>query len=332
MYIGGNSPFHYLTVPLLNGVSVIFKTLSYINLRRKESRPRKFPALIVSIDNLSFGGTGKTTLVTMIGEHLDNENIPFAVVTRGYKSRYEHTGTRVLPEHDFTDVGDEAVIYRTRFPRRDIFVGKDRGRSIEDAVQRNNKIILLDDGFQSTNIHKDISVMLVNPNHPYYYLRNFKFMAKKEDFIFIYRPGGPPFKNGVPPSKTDTPCVGAYHFEPSGFCDAAGAPVRTGNAPLFGFSALGDNTRFRNELSSFNLAGFQGFPDHHGFTETELKRLDERREESKAAYLVCTEKDFIKIKNIILAGIPLIYFQNSIKLEIDLLGYILDYAKKENYL
>jgi tetraacyldisaccharide 4'-kinase len=328
MHIGGNSPFHYLKVPLLNSLSVIFKTLSYINLRRKGRRPRQFPVLIVSIDNLSFGGTGKTTLVTMIGEHMERKDIPFAVVTRGYKAKYEQTGTRVLPEHDFTDVGDEAVIYKTRFPRRDIFVGKDRIKSIEMAVERNNKIILLDDGFQSTNIQKDISVMLVNPNHPYYYLRNFKFLAKKEDFVFIYKDT----RTGTTPDGIGVPYTGPYDFEPAGFVDTSGTPVETGNAALFGFSALGDNTRFKDELSAYNLAGFQGFPDHHIFTEHELKRLDDCRRKTRADFLVCTEKDFIKIKSIILPGFPLIYFRNSIKLEIDLMGYILDYAKKKNCL
>lgn len=324
MYPNGNPPIDKIKIPVLNAVSLIFKTISFFNLKRKARRPREFPALIVSIDNLSFGGTGKTTLVTELGTQLEKKNIKFAVVTRGYKSKYEQTGTRVQPSHDFTDVGDEAEIYKTRFPGRDIYVGKDREKSIENAVTDNNKIILLDDGFQTTNIRKDITVMLLNPNHPYYYLRNFKFLMKKEDFIFIYSPGGAAAPRG--------PVSGVYDFVPEGFFDTAGNPVDIGNSSLSGFSALGDNRRFKNDLSAFNLAEFTGFADHHVYTQNEIKSLDNRRKETNADYLVCTEKDFIKLKRINLTNIPLIYFRNSIKLNIDLMDVILDYAEKKNYI
>jgi len=206
MYPGRNTPIDKIKTPVLNAVSLIFKTLSFFNLKRKARRPREFPALIVSIDNLSFGGTGKTTLVTEIGTQLEKRNIKFAVVTRGYKSKYEQTGTRVQPTHDFTDVGDEAEIYKTRFPGRDIYVGKDREKSIENAVADNNKIILLDDGFQTTNIRKDITVMLLNPRHPYYYLRNFKFLTKKKiSFSSTNRRGRQPRRSRNPQPATRNP-------------------------------------------------------------------------------------------------------------------------------
>lgn len=325
MYSKGNPAIDKIKTPVLNAVSLIFKTISFLNLERKAHRPREFPAIFVSIDNLSFGGTGKTTLVTEIGSRLEEKNIKFAVVTRGYKSKYEHTGTRVQSSHDFTDVGDEAAIYKNRFPHRDIYVGKDRVKSIENAIKDNNKIILLDDGFQTTNIRKDIAVMLVNPNHPYYYLRNFKFLMKKEDFIFIY-------SRGAAPPKPRNPVYGTYDFVPGGFFDTAGNPVNTGNSSLSGFSALGDNLRFKNDLSAFNLAEFTGFADHHAYTQNEINSLDNRRKEINAAYLVCTEKDFIKLKSINLKNIPLIYFRNSIKCDIDLTDIILEYAEKKNYI
>lgn len=345
MYSKGNTALDKIKTPLLNAVSIVFKTLSFLNLKRKAHRPRKFPALVISIDNLSFGGTGKTTLVTEIGTQLEKKNIPFAVVTRGYKSKYEHSGTRVRESHDFTDVGDEAKIYKTRFPRQNIYVGKNRQKSMENAAADNNKIILLDDGFQTTNIRKDITVMLVNLNHPYYYLRNFKFLMKNEDFIFIYNPG-----RGTAPSEprpllnprlaAGLPIFGTYDFVPGGFFDTAGNPVDIGNSSILGFSALGDNQRFKNDLSAFNLAEFTGFADHHVYTQKEINSLDNRRKERDAVYLVCTEKDFIKMgrrpnpktKSINLTNIPLIYFRNSIKLDIELIDVILDYAEKENYI
>ena len=340
MYIKGNSAIAKITVFLLNGVSILFKTISLLNLKCKSLRPAKYPALVISVDNLSFGGTGKTTLVSEIGKNLEQRNMGFAVVTRGYKAKFEHWGAKVQPHHHVNDVGDEAILYRRRFcfPHQDVYVGKNRRRSIESAVQGGDghKIILLDDGFQSTHIHKDIKIMLFNPCHPYYYLRNFKRLMKKEDFIYFYRQ--------IPPGaeKKYKPAVcGVYDFEILHFCTAAGTTLAPGDirrAALVGFSALGDNERFKNDLSAFRLMEFIPFNDHHVYTEKEIRALNARRIEKKADYLACTEKDFIKLTSINMDDIPLIYVQNSIKLNPNLMDYVWEYAKyaeyagKENYL
>jgi tetraacyldisaccharide 4'-kinase len=337
MHIKGNSALSKITVFLLNGVSILFKTISLLNLKRKSLRPAKFPALVISVDNLSFGGAGKTTLVTEIGKNLEQKNMGFAIVTRGYKAKLEGRGAKVEPHHHVDDVGDEAILYRRRFgsgscfPHPDVYVGKNRRRSIENAVRKGDghKIILLDDGFQSTHIHKDIKIMLFNPCHPYYYLRNFKRLMKKEDFIYFYR--------RVPPGaeKKYSPAVcGVYDFEILHFCTAVGtimAPDDIRRAALLGFSALGDNQRFKNDLSAFRLVEFIPFRDHHVYTEKEIRALNARRIEKKADYLVCTEKDFIKLTSINMDDIPLIYVQNSIKLNPNLMDYVLENAKYAEY-
>jgi len=326
MYIKGNSPVHPLTAWLLNAVSTIFKTLSLINLKRKSLRQTKYPeALIISIDNLSFGGTGKTTLVLEIGKYLAAKNIKFAVVTRGYKSTLENQGAAVQPHHDVNQVGDEAALFKHRFPHRDIYVGKNRKTSIEKAIANANKIILLDDGFQTTNLYKDIKIMLFNPYHPYYYLRNFKFLMKKENYVFFYKSSGP-----YPYNPPDSPICGSYDFERQGFCNPEGKCIDIENVSIFGFSALGDNLRFKQDLSAFQLKEFKGYNDHHAYTEADIHRLNQRRIQKNADYLVCTEKDFMKIKHFNLTKIPLIYAQNSIQFSFDLMECIRKYAKEKN--
>jgi tetraacyldisaccharide 4'-kinase len=328
MYVKRNSKIDKLILFFLNGVSIIFKTLSLINLKLKVLKQKRFSdTLIISIDNLSFGGTGKTSLVMEIGKNFEKKNIKFAIITRGYKSKFENQNTKVQSHHSFQEVGDEAQIYNKRFPRQDIYVGKNRQQSIKKALRDRNKIILLDDGFQTTNIYKDIKIMLFNPTHPYYYLRNFKFLMKNEDFLFFYNTH---FKDKDEKKFKPATC-GIYTFDPEHFYDTDGKAVNVAGSSLLGFSALGDNLRFKNDLSAFNLKEFKGFNDHHAFTETEIKTLNRLRKEKKIDYLVCTEKDFIKLPGINLKNIPLIYAQNSIKFNIDLIGYLLEYAEKKNY-
>jgi tetraacyldisaccharide 4'-kinase len=331
MHIKGNSAISKLKVFLLNGVSILFKTISLLNLKFKSLRLTKYPVLVISVDNLSFGGTGKTTLVMEIGKHLEQKNLGFAVITRGYKSKLEHPGAKVERHHTVNDVGDEALLYKRCFRSQDqdVYVGKNRMRSIESAIRDGHKIILLDDGFQSTQIHKDIKIMLFNPHHPYYYLRNFKGLMKKEDFIFFYReiPAGA--------GEKYRPAVcGVYYFESGHFYTAAGTILPLTDLrglSLVGFSALGDNHRFKNDLSAFRLVEFVPFNDHHAYREKEIRDLNTRRIEKKADYLACTEKDFIKLSGINLDDIPLIYLKNSIKLSPNLMDYVREYAAKENY-
>lgn len=337
MHINGNSALAKIAIFLLNSISILFKIISLLNLKCKSLRPVKFPALVISVDNLSFGGTGKTTLVTEIGKNLEQKKLGFAIITRGYKSKCEHMGAKVQPHHQVRDVGDEAMSYKQRFHscflQQDIYVGKNRRRSIESAVRDGHKIILLDDGFQSTHIHKDIKIMLFNPRHRYYYLRNFKWLMKKENFIYFYREFSLPFSRAE--KKFRPALCGIYGFEIHHFCTAAGTNLEIDiirRAALMGFSALGDNERFKNDLSDFQLIEFFSFSDHHTYTETEIKTLNARRIEKKADYLVCTEKDYIKLTGINMEDIPLIYVQNGIKLDPNLMDYLWEYARKQNYL
>ena len=118
------------------------------------------------------------------------------------------------------------------------------------------------------------------------------------------------------------PLIGAYYFAIENFYDAAEKAIDPGQAVLFGFSGVGDNRRFRRDLSDFNLTGFQGYKDHFAFTEADIRELDSGRRQLGAQYLVCTEKDYVKIMDFDLRDIPLLYVRNVIKLDVDIAGLI----------
>jgi tetraacyldisaccharide 4'-kinase len=174
--------------------------------------------------------------------------------------------------------------------------------------------------------------MLINPGHPYYYLRNFKFLVKREDVVLFYKdePAAGAFKNK---GKENPDTIrGTYDFELQGAFDFEGSPADISAAPIVGFSALGDNRRFKNDLMAYQLLDFKGFKDHHAFTSEDLANLDRWRKKHHAHYLVCTEKDFIKLQRLNLQSIPFIFVKNSIKFNVDLMRSILNHAKEENYI
>lgn len=303
---------------LLNLISVIFKSVSLINLFIKSINKKEFNnAFIISIDNLSFGGTGKTPLVIELGKQLLRESIRFSIVLRGYKSRYEIKGKEVEKEDDYYDVGDEAVLYKNYFENNPVFIGKNRINSIKKSIEKDFKVIILDDGFQSSYLKKDLKIMLINNSHPYYFLRNFKFLRILEDIVLYYNENKELKDN-------------EYTFENVEFIDKKGNSIDIENKKIIGFSALGDNKRFKRDLENYNLIEFFAFKDHYSFGLKDMERLKNILLQRESDYLVCSEKDFVKIKHYINEEYPLIYAKNRIKLNLNLIEKIKDYAKREN--
>jgi len=323
MYFEKPSRINNFLVYLLNSFSIIFKTFSFINLSLKKLQRKVFSDLfVVSIDNLSFGGTGKTSLVIALADFLIKKGRKFAIISRGYRSQFEKAGVKLTIDHSSREIGDEARLLIHRFPNTDIYIGKDRIKSILQARENGNRIIILDDGFQSTHIHKNFKILLLNPKHPYYYLRNFKFMKNQADFLLYY--SKPPFP------QANGNIEGTYYFELDNIFDKNNNPISVKNQSLLGFSALGDNLRFKKDLEVFNLQHFVHFNDHHIYKPEEVAAINKLRIEKNINFLICTEKDFIKISELNIKDIPLIYTRNSIKFDLNIFSDLVDHAEKKS--
>ena len=222
MHIGTNSALYRLSRPALNLASLLFKTISFVNLKIKALRQKHFPQLfIISVDNLSFGGTGKTPLVIALGQALEKRSVPFAIISRGYRSGHEKKGALIESAQTAEEVGDEPWLLKRRFPNRDVFIGRDRLQSIAKAAARKNSVVILDDGLQTSQVRKDFSIMLINPAHPYFYLRNFKFMTRRENLVLHYRPREREGEAILP---------GTYDFSTEDFFDGRNRPVDIADA------------------------------------------------------------------------------------------------------
>lgn len=306
----------------LDPLSILYKAAAYADWWRKRRRQRPFPGLfIISCDGLAFGGSGKTPLVMAVGKALESRGARFAVVSRGYRSRAEKRGIRVEITHGSEEVGDEPLLLKSRFPDRDVFVGADRLGSIAAAAARGNRIILLDDGFQSSHVRKDLSILLINPADPYYFLRHFRFQSRRADRVLTYRQGA-----------EGQPAPGTYHFHISGFLNASGRPVEMGGAAVVAFSALGDNERFAADMRRWRLAAFRPFPDHHAYRAEDLRSLESLRRDAGAAWLVCTEKDFLKLRGLLAPDLPLLYARNEIQLPQDVIEQVMQHAAEKGFL
>ena len=331
MQFGAHPTLPRLSRLLLDPLSLLFKAAAFAGWKVKGLRQKAFPGLfIVSADGLSFGGSGKTPLVMAVGQALEARGARFAIVSRGYRARYEKQGILVECTHTGDEVGDEPLMLKARFPGQDVFIGRDRLRSIAAAAARGDRIILLDDGLQSSHIRKDFSILLINPDHPYFYLRHFRFMARCADRVLYYRPAGK--RTQKIPDEGARPEGEAYDFAVTRFLDAGGCEVVIGEAPIVAFSALGDNERFAGDMRRYRLVGFRPFPDHHAYTAADLRSLDSLRREKGAAWMVCTEKDFCKVKGLLAPGVPFLYARNEIQLPRGFLEQIVTHAAEKGFI
>lgn len=324
MHFRANSTLYRLSLPALNLISLLFKTIAFADFKIKRLHQKYFPELfIISVDNLSFGGTGKTPLVIAIGRELEARSLPFAIVSRGFRSGHEKEGTLVEATQSVEEIGDEPWLLKKYFPCRDIIVGRDRLRSIAMAAARGNRFVIMDDGFQSAQVRKDFSIMLINPQHPFFYLRHFKFMARYESLVLHYQQ-----------AKQQGAAVpaGTYAFSGTDLLDQRHERVDVGQDRIIAFSALGDNERFEKDMSRYRLTAFRGFPDHHAFKAADLRALEALRKKEGAAWMVCTEKDLCKINKALRADIPLIYCRNKIELPGDAIEQIFHHAAKKGFL
>jgi tetraacyldisaccharide 4'-kinase len=311
--------------PLLNGglnlLSLAYKGGAALQRGWRRRHRRSYPGLfIVSVDNLSFGGTGKTPFIIALGEEMERCGLRFAVVCRGYRSRLERTGGEVRVGDGPERVGDEAVLLKNRFPGQVVLVGRDRHQSLRAASGLGCQAVIVDDGFQSADIAVDIRVLLVNPDQPYYYLRHFLSARRCADQLLFFR--------SVPPDWKER--AGVYDFFLEGLFDPDGRRVEAGGAPLAAFSALADNARFcRDLMSRWSVAAFRGFADHHAYTCVDLQALERMRRECGAPWLVCSEKDFVKVRGLERGDIPFLHTRNRIQLPPDMIGSIVHHAEEE---
>jgi tetraacyldisaccharide 4'-kinase len=302
---------------LLAPVSFLYKTISLLAWHHKRRHARIFPGLfIISVDNLTFGGSGKTTLVRHLGTRLQQNQIPFAIVSRGYKSAVKHGCREIFPEDEVRLAGDEALLLRQQFPQTPVFIGPDRIASLEHLAQGPRRVVLLDDGFQSAHIRKDLSLLLITPEKPAYFHRNFAFMARRCDYALTFQPDTLPF-------ETHPPAPARYRFRHQGLYNLAGQQVKPAQTPLVIFSALGDNRRFARDMASYCVKEVHAFADHHFFTPEDIDKIKASMQRHGAAYGVCTRKDFVKLPPEVQSDPTFLYAENTIELNFDLFSSLL---------
>jgi tetraacyldisaccharide 4'-kinase len=269
----------------------------------------KLPIPVVSVGNLSVGGTGKTPVVEALAEFFLKEGRKVAIVSRNYKARVRGCAeVRTDAGADF--FGDEPFLLARRLERRvPVFVGPKKAETAVWAFRQNPQIdlILVDDGFQHRALHRDFDLVLLDATDPRAFApvpagrgRENPEALERADWILLTKTnwaeaeslarvrGHVPAGKGVTEARFQTAWPDAADF------DAVG--VFAGIARPEVFFDLARKKYFQKLRKTWAYA------DHQAYGESELAPLRAFLRENPRGLLVTTEKDAVKITDPELRG------------------------------
>ncbi len=256
---------------------------------------KKLGVPVISVGNLTWGGTGKTPFVEYLSRRISEKNKTPLILTRGYGA-------------------DECEQFKHHLPKAVIGVGKDRVKvAAEIGAKQPVDIALLDDGLQHWAIERDLEIVMVNALNPFGngkllprgILREPVQTLKRASVVVISHSNLVDTKDLEKireQLRTHAPqalVVEAY-LEPLFFYRAK----KKGRVPLekvqkqkvATFSGVGAPRSFQLVLSRLQIKPVRNFefPDHHVFSDKELKEIKEVSDTTSVAEVVTTEKDFFR--------------------------------------
>ncbi|MBS3756310.1 MAG: tetraacyldisaccharide 4'-kinase [Desulfobacterales bacterium] len=294
---------------------------------------KSLPCRVISIGNITAGGTGKTPMAIYMARQLQQMGYRPAVLSRGYMGGAEKTGAVVSDGHSLSSdsraAGDEPFLMACRLGGVPVLVGANRYQSGMRAVTEfDPDTIILDDAFQHRQLSRDLDLVLIDAKRgvgrghllPCGMLREPVSGLARADAVVLTRsekeqevpdipvfPDTPVFRAGQEPYL-----VGVYdstqppELRVSALEQSTGFECLEGRR-MFAFSGIAQNREFRGMLEDRvgALCGFAEFADHYFYTERDLREIADRAQSCGSEYLVTTEKDFMRIAGRMPGTLPL---------------------------
>lgn len=289
-----------LWAALLWPLSLLYGQLANLHRRWRSRAPYYAGVPVISVGNITVGGTGKTPVVQWLAQHFASLGHQVAIVSRGYGGSLTRQPIMVQPHHTAEQVGDEPLLLARTFAHTPItvWVGRHRPGAVRRAEQAGATIILLDDGFQRADVARTVDILVINGSSgpasafgngltlPAGPLREpLSARARAHFAIVLNEPPVQPLPYyGLPAYRL------AVQPTPQSL-----APL-LGNAPVVAFAGIGQPEKFMRMLvqHKINVRAAIAFPDHHSYTASNLTYLAGRAAAIKGK-LATTAKDAAKL-------------------------------------
>lgn len=326
---GPDTPFFgWLLLALLRGMSYLYEFGVSCKLAMYNSgimHKEKLPCCVISIGNITVGGTGKTPTAQKMAGIVKAMGYRVVILNRGYRSHWgKEIGVVSNGEKIFMtayEAGDEAYLMAKTLPGIPVIIGKNRAVTGRYAVEKMNaEVIIMDDGYQHWQLERDLDVVLVDTLNmfgngcvlPRGTLReplenlsrgNIFLLTKTDQSSKLSRIQ---LRNTIAKYNAGAPVVESIHH-PKNFVEIADwykgisnnyrdlEELRGKNVMVF--SAIGNPSSFEQTLSSIGLNILEAvrYPDHHDYGMLEMQYINERASSLNAVAMVATAKDAVKI-------------------------------------
>jgi len=269
---------------------------------RREGMVTKVAAPVISVGNITTGGTGKTPMVEWIARRLRSQNIRVTLISRGYGA-------------EKGAVNDEAKELEERLNDVPHVQDPDRIAAAELAIEEfNAQLLLLDDAFQHRRIHRDLDIVLIDAACPFGfghllprgYLREPLTGLRRADAIVLTRAD-----MVTAEAKADIQQTVRKYNQTAIWAEVAHAPQHLRNStgevraiasltdqPVAAFCGIGNPEGFRHTLKTcqMQVQAFREFPDHHAYPKEDVESLLVWSDQQPSVQaIICTHKDLVKV-------------------------------------
>jgi tetraacyldisaccharide 4'-kinase len=325
--------------------------LRYILYRKRILRPHTLGCQVISVGNLTVGGTGKTPVVEVFARALQRQGRKVAILSRGYK-KVEHRFSKKLMDKltgrerrrpprvvsdgrrlllDSAMSGDEPYMLASNLPEVVILVDKDRVKSGRLAIDRFGcDTLLLDDGFQYLRLRHRVEVVLVDCTHPFSngyvlprgLLREPIAHIRRADFVFLTKSDGRTsgeLKETIRrlnPRAEISECVHRARHLQNVYTGARRSLEDLRGARVAVVSGIASPEGFENQVAALgaHLVLTRRFVDHHRYSQQEIIDLVNAARGEAADLIVTTEKDAVRFPKLERQDVPLFFLRVEIEL------------------
>ncbi|MDR0994625.1 MAG: tetraacyldisaccharide 4'-kinase [Verrucomicrobiota bacterium] len=340
---------------LLKNLSRLYSFIMNMRLALYEHRILRSETLgcqVISIGNLTVGGTGKTPVVEVFARALQQNGRKVAILSRGYKKAavpfaqklmnlLTFKGSERLPPRVVSDSerllldsamgGDEPYMLASNLPKVSVLVDKDRTKSGRYAIQKLDcDTLILDDGFQYLKLKHRVDIVLVDSTNPFDngyvlprgLLRESSKHLSRATFIFITKSSG----DGSPELRKHIRALNAkaeiaecrhspQHFTDV-FTDVQQPLTFVQGLRVAAVSGIAAPLGFEESIERLGgtLVYRKRFADHHRYTQQEILDVINTSRDRGADLIVTTEKDAVRFPKVERRDVPVYFLRVAIEL------------------
>ncbi len=318
---------HIFFIKLLLSTGSIFYFLAYktrlLFYKLGLLKTWKVSSIVISIGNITCGGTGKTPLTIEIAKHLISKGFKVAILSRGYKRKItDNKSKRNILVSDGEEIladaersGDEPYLIAKSIPKAIVLSGRDRIQTAQSAIKLGAQVLILDDGFQYLKLHRDENILILDEENPYdngYLLpagelRELPDSIKRATAIVLSNSKDIVLKtntlNKIKEYAINKPIIKmSYRIKKLKGIDIVKTinPDEIKDKKIIIFSGIGNPQSFSNSLTEagFNIIEHIIFSDHYNYESEDISKIVNIAKKYNIENIITTEKDAVKIEHL----------------------------------